>query len=67
MKTPDVHFILINNNGKFIIHHLDEIDPEKERSIILETLEKEIGRYGDNNVRYCRVVPATVKRHVDLG
>jgi len=67
MKTPDVHFILINRNGKLSIVELDEIDPATEKELIAEAIQKNINNHGAENVRYCKVIPVAVKTTLSIG
>jgi len=62
---PDIHFILVNNNGRLEVVNLDEYGKE-ETDILMSIYEREIERHGEHNVRMCRVISARVKKSIEF-
>lgn len=66
MKLPDTHFILITSGNKIIVESLDEYDVPRDKKLVIEAIERAILKYGEENVRYCNVVPVTKKISIEF-
>ena len=64
-SIPDIHFIMVYDNGKLRIVELDDYGID-EKEIIMSIYEQEIEKYGEHNVRMCRVVSAKVKKTIEF-
>ena len=58
---PNTHFLLITSASKASIISLDDIDLS-DTNAIKDSIEKAISRYGDDNVRYCKVVSVSIEK-----
>ena len=61
---PDVAFLLIRKSDKrnTEVLHLDDMSPSHHKEYYMEAITK----YGQDNVRYCKVLAAAVKVEVDF-
>jgi len=64
-ESPDIHFLLITFAGKIDIVSLDDIELS-EKDVIQQAISDAIYKYGENNVRYCKVVPLNIQKVVQI-
>lgn len=71
IQMPEEEFILVRKSSKAgmiydiidVSEFFGESGPELKKDVYRKALEK----YGQMNIRYCRVVPVKVRHDIDIG